>query len=268
MLDSISRSIKRAFLNNSFIIALIIVNAVILFIEGFDIGESWLNAIILIDNFITVLFALEVVIKMRHYGAKKYLSERWNQLDTILVLISIPVPIAYLFGVSTANLSALLALRLLRLFRLFKFMRFVPEIDRLISGVGRAAKASVVIFLGFFLYTFILGIISFYLFSDVGEEFFGNPLSSIYSIFRIFTIEGWFEIPDAIAVSYDAAGTVLTYLYFTFVLFSGGIIGLSLINSIFVEEMLSDNTNDLEDQIDRLEKKIDTLVEAQTKNSG
>lgn len=48
-----------------------------------------------------------------------------------------------------------------------------------------------------------------------------------------------------------------------FVLFSGGSIGLSLINSIFVEEMMSDNTNDLEAKLDRLETKIDQLLTQQ-----
>jgi voltage-gated sodium channel len=125
----------------------------------------------------------------------------------------------------------------------------------------RAVKSSIVVLSGFFLYTFILGIISFYLFSDVAPDIFGNPLQSMYAVFRIFTIEGWFEIPDAIAVNYEAFGQILTYLYFMFVLFSGGIIGLSLINSIFVEEMMSDNTNEIEEHLVRVEEKLDKLLE-------
>src|SRR6056297_1131005 len=199
MFNRVIVSSKSLFLNTRFVVALIIINAIILFVEGFSLNESILNGLILVDNLITILFAIEATVKMRHYGIRGYFSDKWNILDFSLVLISIPVPIAYLFGVSSFNLSALLALRLLRLFRLFRFMRFVPEIDRLISGAARATRASVVVLCGFALYTFILGVISFYLFSSVNEEFFGNPLVSVYSVFKIFTIEGWFEIPEAIA---------------------------------------------------------------------
>jgi voltage-gated sodium channel len=43
-------------------------------------------------------------------------------------------------------------------------------------------------------------------------------------------------------------------------LIAGGIIGMSLINSIFVDAMVSDNNDELEKKIDRLEKKIDQLL--------
>jgi len=42
-------------------------------------------------------------------------------------------------------------------------------------------------------------------------------------------------------------------------LIGGGIIGLSLINSIFVDTMVSDNNDDLKEQICSLEEKIDKL---------
>lgn len=32
-------------------------------------------------------------------------------------------------------------------------------------------------------------------------DFFSTPLNSIYSVFRLFTVEGWYEIPDAIAAA-------------------------------------------------------------------
>ena len=38
--------------------------------------------------------------------------------------------------------------------------------------------------------------------------------------------------------------------------------GLSLVNSIFVEAMLTDNTDDIAQKIDSLEKKLDKFIEA------
>lgn len=47
----------------------------------------------------------------------------------------------------------------------------------------------------------ITSVLSSTLFGDIAPEYFGNPGQSLYSTFRLFTIEGWFDIPDAIAAN-------------------------------------------------------------------
>jgi voltage-gated sodium channel len=41
----------------------------------------------------------------------------------------------------------------------------------------------------------------------------------------------------------------------------GGIFGLSIVNAIFVDEMMSDNNRELENRITRLENKIELLID-------
>lgn len=86
---------------------------------------------------------------------------------------------------------------------------------------------------------------------------------SFYTIFKTFTVEGWYEIPEKLALGLSISSTFLTYVYFIFVVFSGGIFGLSIVNSIFVDAMVSDNNDELEKKIDLLDKKLDILI---TKN--
>jgi voltage-gated sodium channel len=50
-------------------------------------------------------------------------------------------------------------------------------------------------------------------------------------------------------------------LYFAILLLGGGILGLSLVNSIFVDAMVSDNTDELEKQVSQLSEKIDILTQ-------
>jgi len=50
-------------------------------------------------------------------------------------------------------------------------------------------------------------------------------------------------------------------LYFVFILILGGIIGMSFINSIFVDAMVSDNNDDVMKKLEELEAKIDRLAE-------
>jgi voltage-gated sodium channel len=46
-------------------------------------------------------------------------------------------------------------------------------------------------------------------------------------------------------------------LYFSLLLIVGGVIGLSLINSVFVDAMVSDNNDELNKEVADLHKKIE-----------
>ena len=88
-------------------------------------------------------------------------------------------------------------------------------------------------------------------------------MESIYSIFRLFTIEGWYEIPAVITDYYDGSVWIehLVKLYFSLLLIIGGVIGLSLVNSVFVDAMVSDNNDELNKEVAKLHEKIDSLTE-------
>lgn len=154
----------------------------------------------------------------------------------------------------------------MRVFKSFRFLRFIPGIEHLVKGVSRALKTSVIVLIGFMIYIFIVGILSFYMFKETSPEYFGNPLNSLYSIFKIFTVEGWFEIPERLTQALSPVATLFTYLYFIFVVMTGGIFGLSLVNSIFVDAMVSDNSDELEKKIDDLNNKIDVLLNKENKS--
>ena len=56
----------------------------------------------------------------------------------------------------------------------------------------------------------------------------------------------------------------LVRIYFSLLLIAGGIIGMSLINSIFVDAMVSDNNDDVKAQLSEMEAKIDELTKLLT----
>ena len=154
----------------------------------------------------------------------------------------------------------------MRIFKSFRFLKFIPGIDHLVKGIGRALKTSVVVLIGFIIYIFINGIFSFYLFKGISPEYFGDPLSSLYSTFKIFTLEGWYEIPENLTKNLSTITSFFTYMYFIFIVFTGGIFGISLVNSIFVDAMVSDNNDELEKKIDLIDKKIDELLTKKEKS--
>jgi len=252
--------IKRLFLNDVFILVLILLNSTILFISGYFPNENQRLLLIIADNTITTLFIIELIVKFKEFGAKRYFKSNWNKLDFILIILSIPALIAFTLRINVLDFSFLLVFRVLRVFKSFRFFKFIPDIANLMKGVQRALKTSIFIFLGFFIYIFVIGILSYNLFQNTGSEYFSSPMISLYSTFKIFTIEGWFEIPEQITSNYSQLVSFFTYTYFIFVVLTGGIFGLSLVNSIFVDSMVKDNTDQLEKKIDKLNNNIAEIL--------
>lgn len=252
--------IRRLFLNDKFILVLIFINAILIFFNGFEYSTVIKSRIVLFDSIITVLFLLEVFFKVQEFGFKNYFRAKWNVFDFVLILLAVPSLITYIFSLDLFDLSVLLVLRILRVFKFLRFIKFIPGLRELVLGITRALKTTILILIGFFVYIFIIGIFSHYLFKDMYPEGFGNPLISLYSVFKIFTIEGWFEIPEILAEGLSQTYTFFIYLYFIFIVITGGIFGLSLVNSIFVEAMLSDNNDVLEKKVDDMNNKLEILI--------
>ncbi len=143
-------------------------------------------------------------------------------------------------------MSVLLVLRLLRVLKSFRVMHFFPNFSKIVSGFKLAMRESWAVLASFAVIILIFGLINCSLFRDLAPEFFGTPLDSIYAVFRMFTIEGWYEIPDTVAaaVSIPFVAHVIR-VYFCLLLIGGGIIGMSFINSVFVDAMAEDNNDDV-----------------------
>jgi voltage-gated sodium channel len=140
--------------------------------------------------------------------------------------------------------------------------------------VRRALRASIGVFLALFLINLILAVIATLLFRDVDPEHFGDPLISGYSIFQVFTVEGWNEISEELVDRAESSGVanasslVLgTRAFFVMAVLIGGILGLSLANAVFIDEMMMDNTDELERKVDILTEELRLLREEIRQNS-
>ena len=248
--------LKKIFLNESVILSIIIINTLIIFLT-----ESGINNYMLLhfDIFITIFFVIEMIVKIKEYGFKNIWENGWDKFDLIIVILSLP-SISTLFTDSALhNLSVILTLRLLRIFRIFRVFKFFPNISQITKGFIRALKQSRAILIAFTIIIVISGLINCCLYKNIAPEFFSTPLDSIYTVFRIFTIEGWYEIPDTIAAATSPFIGKISRLYFCLLLCGGGIIGLSFINSVFVDAMAEDNNDDIKEQLNRIERKLEEI---------
>lgn len=250
--------LKRLFLSERAMLTAIIINAVVIFALYFPEfrGNWWLLAI---DHAFILFFLAEVIVKLVVLKPKEYFSAAWNRFDFLIVLGSLPVFLEGVFDIPDAA-GLLILLRLFRLIRLVRFLRFIPNIEQVMAGLGRAMKASVFVLAVLVFLNFMLAIITCHFYADMAPQYFGNPLVSIYSIFQLFTLEGWNEIPAAIVSTTDSPMTIgMTRFYFSIVVVLGGIFGMSLANAVFIDEMMMDNNKELEDKVDALTDEIRAL---------
>ena len=248
----------RLWSSDRFVLILIIVNAITIFLEQ---TYGYHTALYAIDVCCTLFFLVEMIVKHYRLGFKKYWSDSWNRLDGILVLLSLPSVLMLIFPFKMVDLSVFLIVRMLRITKMFKVIHFFPRFSEIMKNFKLAMDHIYAILLSFLVLIVISGMINCSLFKDLAPEYFATPLDSIYSVFRLFTVEGWYDIPDAITVSISPAWGKIVRFYFCILLLLGGILGMSFINSIFVDAMVSDNNDDVKAQLAEMEKKIDKLLE-------
>lgn len=257
--------IKNIFLSNKVIFTAVLLNAFLIFVMAFPKNDQFFPYRVA-EFVLTLFFTIEVLVKCVHYGIRNYLRDNFNKLDFTVVALSLPMLISPFMVLP--KVGPFLLLRVLRLVRLTRLLTFIPNIGQLITGLKRAFKASVFVLLSLLLYNFILSIVTCEIFREVSPTYFGDPLISFFTIFQIFTTEGWNDIADAVAKNSDSWTAGWTRLYFMFVVLSGGIFGISIANAVFVDEMTIDNNIELEKKIDVMNQKLERMEELLQKQQG
>lgn len=246
---------KKLFFNDKSMLFVVLLNVAVIFLQECGLESALLNVT---DIACTMLFVVEMILKHLAYGTKGYWRDGWNVLDGVVTIISLPALLTY-FTPDLADYSFIIAFRALRVFKLFRTARRFPNIKEIWTGFRLALRQSAAFLLGYFVIIVVVAMFNCALFGKVAPEYFSTPLDGIYSMFQMFTVEGWYEIPNAVVGGLPPVWLHIVRTYFCLLLFGGGIIGTSLINSIFVDALAADNNDDVKAKLDQLEKKLDTL---------
>ena len=239
-------------------LAVVLLNVAVIFVQECGVDHMLLNVV---DIVCTVLFVAEMSVKHLTFGFRTYWSSGWNVLDGIVTLVSLPALLTYFFP-SMFDISAIIAFRALRVFKLFRTARRFPNLKEIWKGFKLAMRQSAAFLLGYFVIIVVIAMFNSALFGKAAPEYFATPLDGIYAIFQMFTVEGWYEIPNAVVGGMSEVWVHVVRTYFCLLLIGGGIIGMSLINSIFVDALAADNNDDVKAKLDSLEAKLDSIRQA------
>ncbi len=235
--------LARWLVDDRIVTAVIVLNALVQFLRAYDRWENH-GLLFAIDYACTVFFVVELVAKVGLEGFPTYWRSGLNKFDFIIVVASAPHLLTPF--VDVRDLALLLLLRMVRLVRVLRLLEFIPGRDRLLTGAIQALRASVGLFFALLVYNFMLGLTACYLFRETGSPYFADPITAMYSMFKVFTIEGWYDIPESVALDASNGMGIIVRCFFIFSVLTGGILGISLANAVFVDRMVADNNDELE----------------------
>ena len=127
--------------------ALVILNMMVMCCPYAGQTEEWAAQVEGAATVITVLFMIEMALKLVGLGCKGYWEDGWNQLDgcaaaflhrTIVLLSAVDLGMTVLASGGGANLSFLRILRMLRVLRMLRLMKSWKGLYKIILTFGKA----------------------------------------------------------------------------------------------------------------------------------
>ena len=235
------RNIKNSKYFEFFSIAIILSAAIIYGAETFQISDALRNSILFIDYLITIIFSLEIAIRL--FGEKRtadFFKDPWNVFDFTIVSISlIPVEV----------LSNILIARVVRVFRVMRLITHVPKFKSIISAFFKSVPRVS--------YVMALMFVIFYVYAILGSAFFeaadpnrwSNVLISLWTLFQVATFENW---PDIMQAQFDANPNSWLF-FFTFIIIIAFVL-MNMIVGIIVDTISEENAEETRMEIEILNK--------------
>lgn len=146
---------------NGFIILIILLNTIVLAMDKYPEFEGEISEIFWYANVVfTVIFTVEVVLKLVGLGVKGYSADKFNLFDAFIVVVSI---IEMFLASDGGGGGAFSALRAFRLFRIFKIFR-AGDLRTLLDSIAFTVLTikDYTILLCLFIYVFALLGMSFF----------------------------------------------------------------------------------------------------------
>ncbi|MBR2834855.1 MAG: ion transporter [Coriobacteriales bacterium] len=240
-----------------FIIAVIVLNALILGLQTMNLSEGTRRALATCDQICVFIYVVEATLKIFAWRSE-YFKDGWNIYDfTITVLSVIPTNI-FPVPIEVARI-----LRIFRAFRVFRLISAFKQLRVIVVGIAKSIPGVLWTALLLFVVIYIYAIIGVTLFDELYPERFGDLGSALFSLFEIVTLEGWPDIAYPIIKEMPFSG-----LYFiTFIILSSFIL-LNVVLGIIVNNIdesrrsfdgLDNDNPSLDDEKEALRRSLEQM---------
>lgn len=202
-----------------FVVTVIIVSALEIGANTYDLSPTAVHITQYLDVFITIFFLIEILIRfVAEEDKKQFFKSGWNVFDTLVVVISL-VPIE--------QAEMVLLARLVRIFRVLRMISIVPELRTLINSLFIALPRLGYVVLLMFIIFYIYAAVGSALFADINPVLWGNIAISMLTLFRVMTFEDWTDVQYETMEVYPMSWIFyMSFIFFTAFAFLNMVIGI------------------------------------------
>ena len=260
----------------------IILNASALMADYYPAPLPYLWTLEFINFIITILFVIELIIKVLALGIGRFLESKLRLMDSFVTFLCIfssienlPFLLYYQIDDSVTFSTEVNAFRALRIFRLLTLIRGLPNLSILVKKVLKAVRSTFAfaVIINLFIYTMALIGMTFFanhlVFDKNGyvidsinsKEFleakkymprsnFDNFLFSFATVFQIMTTEAWNSVQNDLWRSLGMPAILFPWVVI--------VVGVFILLSLYVGQVIDDFANDIaQDKQEDTEKVAD-----------
>lgn len=158
--------IRSSFFDN-FLTLCVFINTVLLALDRHDIDPVEEANLAFLNTIFTWIFIVEMSLKLIGLGPIKYLKDRMNYLDGLVVTLSV-VEMGIVSG-TTGALSSFRAVRIFRIFRIFRVARLLRSMQSMQVIVNVLVRS-----MNSFVYLALLLMLFLFIYSLLGMQVFGG----------------------------------------------------------------------------------------------
>jgi len=172
-----------------FILVVIVLNAITLGIQTYDISSGLESALTLVDEIFLGIFVVEIAIRLTAFGRRPqdFFRDGWNVFDFVVV------GAALLPGIRE-NITLL---RIVRLLRVVRVVTVLPDLRILVRALARSIPPILSLVVLTMMLMYVYAMIGWILFGEQDPEDWGNIGEALLSTFTMLTLENWPQLLEA-----------------------------------------------------------------------
>jgi voltage-gated sodium channel len=183
------RRVADSGLFQGFILGVIVLNAVTLGIQTYDISSDLESALSTLDEVFLGIFVAELAIRITAFGSRPqdFFRDGWNIFDFSVIAA------AFVPGVRE-NVTLL---RIVRLLRVVRLVTVLPDLRILLRAMARSIPPIMSLAVLTVMLMYVYGMIGWILFGDEDPTNWGDIGQAMLSTFTMLTLENWPQLLEA-----------------------------------------------------------------------
>ena len=235
------RRVADAGVFQGFILVVIVLNAITLGIQTYDISEGLDSALSTLDGVFLGIFVVELAIRIAAFGMRPqdFFRDGWNVFDFVVIGAA--------FAPGLRGDATLL--RIVRLLRVVRLVTVLPDLRILVRALVRSIPPIISLVVLTIMLMYVYGMLGWILFGDQDPENWGDIGQALLSTFTMLTLENWPALLQAGTAIHPAS-----WIFFVSYVLLASFLVINILIAIIINSMEEVHAAEREEErADRLE---------------